>query len=134
MLPWAQPCPHPKRLIGSAVFCAHGRGQRVPILHNGPLLFSLKITHLHGDLDLPGLPSNTRFLAKPWVHPKSRIHDRDRQTHRQTDHERYHSVCNNRQHRPTGMEYPKRSNIYLYFTHRSTTYVGAVCCYRRSIA
>ena len=58
-------------------FCAHGRGQRVPVLYNGPLLFSLKIANSHGDLDLRGLPSNTWFLGS------TRIHDRDRQTPQQ---------------------------------------------------
>ena len=69
-------------------FCAHGRGQRVPILYNGPPLFSLKITHLHGGSGPPRPPIKYMVL---WVRPKSRIHDRDRQTHRQTDNERWES-------------------------------------------
>ena len=70
-------------------FCAHGRSQRVHILYNGPPFSSSTLPIRMVDLDLP---------SKTWFLGPTRVHDRDRQTHRQRDRARDHSLCKNRPH------------------------------------
>ena len=115
MLPWAHPCPHPKRHVDwFSRFCAaHGRES---VYFTKGRTFPLKIAHSHGRI---WTPSNTWFLGPTRVYNPNGVSIGSIVyagvtivTDRPTDRPRY-SVCNNRPRlRSTAMR-PNNNNNKL---------------------